>query len=75
MNLALWFGLHVLFREVRRVELLFASPDWPVLASLDWRAALLSAAAMVAMLRFKTGMIPTLAACAAAGMVLTRLPT
>ncbi|AOO83030.1 chromate efflux transporter [Bosea vaviloviae] len=74
MNLALWFGLHVLFRQVRRVELLFASPDWPVLASLDWRAALLSAAAMVAMLRFKTGMIPTLAACAAAGMVLTRLP-
>ncbi|WNJ92700.1 chromate efflux transporter [Bosea sp. 685] len=74
MNLALWFGLHVLFREVRRIELLFASPDWPVLASLDWRAALLSAAAMVAMLRFKTGMIPTLAACAAAGVVLTRLP-
>ena len=36
-------------------------------------AALLSAAAMIAMLRFKTGMIPTLAACAAAGMVLTRL--
>jgi len=26
------------------------------------------------MLRFKTGMIPTLVACAAAGVVLTRLP-
>ena len=73
MNLALWFGLHVLFRQVRAVEFLGLSPDWPVLASLDWRAALLSAAAMIAMLRFKIGMIPTLAACAAAGVVLTRL--
>ena len=68
-----WFGLHVLFRQVRAVDILGLSPDWPVLASLDWRAALLSAAAMVAMLRFKTGMIPTLAACAVAGVVLTRL--
>jgi chromate transporter len=74
MNLALWFGLHVLFREVRRLDIVGLSPDWPVLASLDWRAALLSAAAMVAMLRFKVGMIPTLAACAAAGVLLTRLP-
>ena len=72
MNLALWFGLHVLFRQVSPVEFLGLSPDWPVLASLDWRAALLSAAAMVAMLRFKVGMIPTLAACAAAGVVMTR---
>jgi len=74
MNLALWFGLHVLFREVRSVSVLGLSPDWPVLASLDWRAALLSGAAMLAMLRFKTGMIPTLIACAVAGMLLTRLP-
>lgn len=72
MNLALWFGLHVVFRQVQRVELLGLSPDLPVLASLDWRAAVLAAAAMVAMLRFKVGMIPTLAACAAAGVVLTR---
>lgn len=71
-NLALWFGLHVLFRQVRPVEFLGLSPDWPVLASLDWRAALLSVGAMVAMLRFKTGMIPTLAVCAAAGILLTR---
>ncbi|KRE00140.1 chromate transporter [Bosea sp. Root381] len=73
MNLALWFGLHVMFREVRPAAFLGLSPDWPVLTSLDWRAALLSAAAMLAMLRFKLGMIPTLAACAAAGLVLTRL--
>jgi len=72
MNLALWFGLHVLFVQVRPVAFLGLSPNWPVLASLDWRAALLSAGAMVAMLRFKTGMIPTLVVCAAAGVLLTR---
>jgi chromate transporter len=73
MNLALWFGLHVLFAQVRTVSFLGLSPDWPVLASLDWRAALLSAGAMVAMLRFKVGMIPTLAVCGIAGVLLTRL--
>jgi chromate transporter len=74
MNLALWFGLHVIFREVKRVNLLGLAPDLPVLASLDWRAGLLSAAAMVLMLRFKIGMITTLGLCAAAGVVLTRFP-
>jgi hypothetical protein len=31
-------------------------PDLPLLSSIDWRAALLSIAAMIARLRFKTGM-------------------
>ncbi|MFC3694464.1 chromate efflux transporter [Chenggangzhangella methanolivorans] len=66
-NLGLWFALHVLFRE--QTSLGFG-PDLPVLASLDWRAALLAGAAMVAMLRFGVGMIPTLAACALGGLVL-----
>jgi chromate transporter len=72
-NLALWFGLHVLFKIVRPVVLGPLSPDLPVLASLDWRAALLAALAMIALLRFKLGMVPVLAACAAAGVVLVRL--
>jgi chromate transporter len=68
MNLALWFALHVVFREVR--DLPGMGPDVPVLSSIDWAAAGLSAAAMIAMLRFKFGMIPTLACCAAAGVLL-----
>ena len=44
--------------------------DAPVLASVDPWALLLSAAAVIAMFRFKVGMIPTLAACSAAGLVL-----
>ncbi|WP_332682358.1 chromate efflux transporter [Bosea sp. (in: a-proteobacteria)] len=70
MNLALWFGLHVLFGSVRPVVFGPLAPDLPVLASLDWRAALLAAAAMLAMLRFRIGMIPVLAGCALAGVLL-----
>ena len=70
MNLALWFALHVVFGKV-------ASVGWgvevPVLSSLDWRAALLSAAAMVAMFRLKLGMLPTLAGSALAGLALLAL--
>ncbi len=72
MNLALWFGLHVVFRQVQRADWFVLAPELPVLASIEWRAALLSAGAMLAMLRFKAGMIPTLATCAAAGLVLSR---
>jgi chromate transporter len=70
MNLALWFALHVVFGKVESVGW---GVEVPVLSSLDWRAALLSAAAMVAMLRLKTGMLPTLAGSALAGLVLQAL--
>lgn len=74
LNLALWFALHVVFREVRTFDLFGVGPDLPVLGSIDWRATALAAAALVAMLRFKAGMIPTLAGCALAGVVLGQLP-
>jgi chromate transporter len=70
MNLALWFALHVVFGAVHRVGL---GMEVPVLSSLDWRAALLSAAAMVAMLKLKIGMLPTLAGSALAGLALLAL--
>ncbi|MER9404666.1 chromate efflux transporter [Mesorhizobium caraganae] len=71
MNLALWFALHVVFGAVHRVGL---GTEVPVLSSLDWRAALLAAAAMVAMLKLKIGMLPTLAGSALAGLALLALP-
>ncbi|MFM9860702.1 chromate efflux transporter [Pseudoxanthobacter sp. M-2] len=67
VNLALWFSMHVLFTQVRTIGL---GTDVPVLASLDWRAALLAIGAVIAMLWFRVGMIPTLAASAAAGALL-----
>lgn len=70
MNLALWFALHVVFDAVQRVDVLGASPYVPVLSSVNWRAAVLAAAAMVAMLWFRVGMITTLVASAAAGLII-----
>jgi chromate transporter len=70
LNLAIWFAMHTVFRQVRRIEGFGFSFEAPVLASVDPWALLLSAAAVVAMFRFKTGMIPTLLACSAAGVAI-----
>ncbi|MBL0405872.1 chromate efflux transporter [Microvirga aerilata] len=70
LNLAIWFAIHTVFRETWAVRSFGLSFDAPVLASVDVWALLLSAAAVIAMFRFKVGMIPTLAACSAIGVVL-----
>lgn len=72
-NLALWFSLHVIFAEVRPFEWHGIGPDLPVLASIRWSAAVLALGALVAMLRFRIGMMTTLTACAAAGIALSWL--
>lgn len=74
LNLAVWFALHVLFAEVRQVDAIGLSLDVPVLASVNLPALVLTVAALLAVFRFKAGMIPVLAACAGAG-VLYRLAT
>ena len=58
LNLAVFFAYHVL---------------WPqgLAGRLDWLSALLGAAALAALVRFKAGVIPVIAACAAAGLLTT----
>jgi chromate transporter len=70
LNLAIWFALHTWFHEVRHLRGFGFSFDVPVLLSIDPWALALSIAAMVAIFRFKAGMIQTLLACSAAGIVL-----
>ena len=70
LNLAVWFGLHVVFREVRETRWFGMSLDIPNLASLNVPALVLTAAALVAVFRFKVGTLLVLAACSAAGIVL-----
>ncbi|MDB5589941.1 chromate efflux transporter [Enterovirga sp.] len=70
LNLAVWFAIHTAFRETRPVAGYGVQFDAPVLASVDAWAVALALAATVAMFRFRVGMIPTLAACSAAGVVL-----
>jgi chromate transporter len=68
LNLAIWFALHTLFHEVVRVPGL--ALELPVPSSIDPWFLVLSAAAMLALFRFKSGMVTTLAGCSAAGIVL-----
>jgi chromate transporter len=70
LNLAVWFSLHVLFAEVREVPVLGLTLDVPVLASVNVASLVLTLAALLAVFRFKVGMIPVLAACSAAGVLL-----
>jgi chromate transporter len=70
LNLAIWFALHAVFREVVPVRTAGLNFDAPVLASVDPWALALSVAAILAILRFKTGMIATLAGSTAAGLIL-----
>ena len=68
LNLAIWFAIHTLFRSVAPIDARPLRFDAPVFASLDLWALLLSAAAIVAVLRFKTCTLPTLAATSLAGV-------
>lgn len=70
LNLALWFGLHVIFGQIRRIETWGLALDLPVMASLDWWAAALSAGALVAVFGLHAGVMTVLAGAAAAGMAM-----
>src|ERR671933_587628 len=53
MNLAIWFAIHTIFRAVQPVRAFGLGFDAPVASSVNWWALLLSAAAIVAIFRFK----------------------
>ena len=75
LNLAIWFAIHAMFRQVQPGKLqpwrgFGLSLDVPVWSSLDPWAAGLAAAAIVAVFWLRSGMLPTLFATAAAGLML-----
>lgn len=70
LNLAVWFGLRVLFATVGEAALGPMRLDLPVLASFDWRAGLIALGAGFALLRFKLGVARTLGLAAIAGLAL-----
>lgn len=73
LNLAIWFGLHVLFREVGTLRLGPVSMALPEPASLDTLSLLLTAAAAVMLFRLRLGIVYTLLVCAVAGFALNAL--
>jgi chromate transporter len=70
LNLAIWFALPTWFREAWHLHSFGFSFDVPVIGAFETWTILLSVAAMIAIFRFKAGMIPTLLACSAAGVLL-----
>lgn len=69
LNLSIWFALHTLFARVDETDfgpLRVLVPDW---RTADLVAMAIAVAAMLAMLRYRVGMITTLAASAACGLV------
>jgi len=67
LNLAVWFGLHVAFARVGEVHALGMRLLVPEPASANLASIAIAAAAFLALFRFGWGMLPTLAACTAAG--------
>ena len=72
LNLAIWFGLRVIFTELVEVPLLAGARAvlLPVSSSFDPLAGAIMLAALLAMTRFRVGMIKVLVTSAAAGLAL-----
>jgi len=68
LNLAVWFGLHVLFAEVRVFTGFGMGLDVPVWRTLDPAAAVLVAGALVAVFYFRVSVFTVLAGSALAGI-------
>lgn len=68
LNLAVWFGLQVLFAKLLPVHWLGATIEVPVLTSANLPSIALALAAAVAAFRFKLGMVPILLASSVLGI-------
>lgn len=73
LNLAIWFGVHVLFSDVRTASWGPVSIDVPVPASLIWPSLVLTVLAALAIFHLKLSVIATLAISAAIGVAWTIL--
>jgi chromate transporter len=61
LNLALFFAWHVLWPQ--------ASSEAPFAGGFEWFSALIGLAALAALWRYKSGMIPVILGCGAAGLL------
>ncbi|SHL48981.1 chromate efflux transporter [Roseibium suaedae] len=74
LNLGLWFALHALFGVVNRESFGPAALWVPDLATLDWRAALLTLLAALLLLKLHLGLGKTLVIMAISGWITTLIP-
>lgn len=69
LNLAVWFGLHTPFGKLFQLHPFGLNLSIPVWSSINWAALAIFLAAMLAMFRFKLGMIPVLAGSCVVGIL------
>ena len=69
-NLALWFGLRVVFHRMATMDWGLATIDLPVPDSIDFLALGIAVMAALSLFRFNVGIIRTLCLCSLAGLVL-----
>jgi chromate transporter len=70
LNLAVWFGLHVLFMTVTQQAVGPLSVWWPAWTTLDWRAVVVAVVAAALLLWRHVNIVIVLAACAALAVAL-----
>ena len=73
LNLAVWFGLHVIFDDIGELNAIGLTLDVPVWSSLNIAAAALVLVNLVAVLRYGIGPIWVLMGSASAGLMLSFL--
>jgi chromate transporter len=69
-NLAVWFGLRVLFQQMQSLHAGPLAIDIPVLASINLLAVGLAMIAATCLFKFKLGVLPTLGVTATAGLII-----
>ncbi|MEO1160695.1 MAG: chromate transporter, partial [Pseudomonadota bacterium] len=69
-NLALWFGLHVLFGDLTRIETGPVAMTWPVWSSVNLAAIGLFMVSALMLLKLQAGLAKTLGVCALLGAVI-----
>ena len=69
LNLAVWFALHTIFGSLRDLNLLGAHLLIPVWSTINVPTLLIAAFAMLALFRFKMGMMKTIGCSAALGLI------
>jgi len=78
LNLAVFFAYHVLWPDGIGIEFDWSSPIVGLKAfynaPFEWVSALIGSAALIAMFKFKVGIMPVLAACALAGLAYSFVP-
>jgi chromate transporter len=73
LNLGVWFALHTLFAHVAVVgfgPVRFLLPEW---SSVSWISCMLALGATTGMIRYRTGMMPTLAITTLLGFLFSML--